>query len=927
VTPPVGPPGRFERLHARQVAGFAAVAIAAAAIVGMGADLPLLSSWGRGLPAMSPVGALCLAALGLHLMQPSRDRGFGLAAGAAVTALAAISLGLALLRAGQGIGLEPSAPPRPQGLELQLLAMPAATAFGLVLAGAALLLSRFERNDLAAAVLASVAGAVALFALLGYATGINALYEVASISSPPLPAVVALLCIAFGLVVRLGAGPVLRRPRPLWHFLAVLGWAIVAPLLLFGAYAGARMADAQINQVRTELVDGARTLSADVDREIVGEIETLQALAASPSLRRGDFAAFQQQAEAPLTLRQSGNIALFDPNGVQIINTSVPYGTPMPRAAVLDQVERALATGKTQVTGLFEGPVARTVLFSIIVPVKIDEEFRYALVRSPSQQAVARVVAATPLPPGRSAAVFDGGHRIIAQSGVAPPPPYPPPLAEEGRPSTSSPQAGEGSRSTPPPLAGEGREGGGAQSPSQRGSGVLEFTDSEGRPSLLAYARSDLTGWGTVFWASKAVLGAPLRTLWRTLGWMALLAFSLVVALALWVGRIIARSVGHAARAAAAIGEGRELPPSGTPVAEVNTLMAELQETADKRQAAEDFLRDSERRLQLALAAAQLGSWQYDPVRGALSGDARAREIFGYGEDEIALPDLMARVHPDDAEDLQAALAELVEHAAPVRPGLEFRLRRGDGAYRWLEVLALVHFEAGDGGRAASVVGTVADVTARKEMEEERKARAETEHLLMREMHHRAKNMLSVVDAIAHQTAARSPEDFVRRFSERIQSLSANQDLLLRHEWKGVEIRGLVDAQLAHFADLIGTRISAEGPALRLNAASSQAIGLALHELATNAGKYGALSTDAGRVDIRWDASGGVFTMSWTESGGPPVSPPQRRGFGTTVMGAMAGRSVGGEVDLDYASAGVRWRLTCPAANALEAGDRLETAA
>ena len=140
----------------------------------------------------------------------------------------------------------------------------------------------------------------------------------------------------------------------------------------------------------------------------------------------------------------------------------------------------------------------------------------------------------------------------------------------------------------------------------------------------------------------------------------------------------------------------------------------------------------------------------------------------------------------------------------------------------------------------------------------------------MREMNHRAKNMLSVVDAIAHQTATRSPEDFVNRFSERIQALSANQDLLLRTEWKGVDIKGLVHAQLAHFADLIGSRISADGPALRLKSASAQAVGLALHELATNAGKYGALSTETGRVDIGWQAGGGVFTMSWSESGGPP---------------------------------------------------------
>jgi two-component sensor histidine kinase len=158
----------------------------------------------------------------------------------------------------------------------------------------------------------------------------------------------------------------------------------------------------------------------------------------------------------------------------------------------------------------------------------------------------------------------------------------------------------------------------------------------------------------------------------------------------------------------------------------------------------------------------------------------------------------------------------------------------------------------------------------------------------------RAKNMLSVVDAIAHQTATRNPEDFVERFSPRIQALSANQDLLVRNEWNGVEIADLVRAQLAHFADLIGSRITVHGPKLRFNAASAQAIGLALHELATNAGKYGALSTDRGRVDVRWGADGDVFTTSWTERDGPPVSAPERWRFGTIVMEAMTGRSLDG---------------------------------
>jgi two-component sensor histidine kinase len=199
-----------------------------------------------------------------------------------------------------------------------------------------------------------------------------------------------------------------------------------------------------------------------------------------------------------------------------------------------------------------------------------------------------------------------------------------------------------------------------------------------------------------------------------------------------------------------------------------------------------------------------------------------------------------------------------------------------------------------------------------------RKAHQEHVQLLMREINHRAKNMLSLVQAIARQTAARDHEDFIERFTDRIQALAANQDLLVRNEWQGVDVEDLVRGQLAHFADLVGSRITVHGSPVRLNAAAAQAIGLALHELATNAGKYGALSVAAGLADVGWRLDGDIFVMNWTESKGPPVSEPKQRGFGSTVVDPMVRQTVNGEVHLDFIPSGVAWTLTCPAANALE---------
>jgi hypothetical protein len=374
------------------------------------------------------------------------------------------------------------------------------------------------------------------------------------INSPALPTAIGMLCVAGGIILRIGTLPTFRSAQPLWRLLIALGCAIIAPLLLLGTCAAVRVADAQLDQVRDQLRGEARILSAE-DREIIGEIETLLALGASPSLRRGDFAEFHHQPEAALAFRQSGNIVLVDRSMQQLVNTGVPFGTTLKKVAVPEPTEKALATGKPQVTSLFVGSMTKQLMYGIIVPVEIDGESRYALIRSRNQHALARVVAANELPPGQHAVISDAANRIIARSEQDNA------VIGQELPPAQWRRAGPG--------------------------GVFEFIDTEGRPSVQAYASSELTGWETAVWAPKALLEAPVRALWWTLGWMALLAFTLVVGLALWLGRVIARSVGHAAHTAIVWGEGGPLSLNGTPVAEINTLMAELRTSAARRQTSE----------------------------------------------------------------------------------------------------------------------------------------------------------------------------------------------------------------------------------------------------------------------------------------------------------------------------------------------------
>jgi two-component sensor histidine kinase len=194
--------------------------------------------------------------------------------------------------------------------------------------------------------------------------------------------------------------------------------------------------------------------------------------------------------------------------------------------------------------------------------------------------------------------------------------------------------------------------------------------------------------------------------------------------------------------------------------------------------------------------------------------------------------------------------------------------------------------------------------------------------LLMNEVNHRSKNLLSVVTAIAQQTAASSPQEFVKKFSNRVQALAVNHDLLVKSQWRSIGASELIAGQLAHFGDLVGKRVLFDGPPIRVSSAAAQAIGMVVHELSTNTVKCGALSGEEGRIDIGWeiDSQGAepVFSICWTESGGPPIMAPTHRGFGTTVVTKMVEMSLDGQTVLEYSPSGLIWRLACPLKNVLE---------
>ncbi len=334
-----------------------------------------------------------------------------------------------------------------------------------------------------------------------------------------------------------------------------------------------------------------------------------------------------------------------------------------------------------------------------------------------------------------------------------------------------------------------------------------------------------------------------------------------------------------------------------------------IQDITDRKMIEQD-LRSSEERLRLALDAAGMAVWDFDIRTGQDVWNDQCYRMLGYEPGEIApcAESWMRHVHPEErtkiSESFNVSLAQGTEISN------EHRIIDRNGVQKWVAVRG--RFACDGFGRSIRSYGVITDITDRKQAEER-------DRLLTLEVNHRAKNLLAVVQAVAFQTARQHEGPrFVDFFNKRIESLAASHDLLVNSRWQGVAVANLVRAQLAHFDGLIGFRIFFSGPDAGLSPEAAQAIGLALHELVTNASKYGALSTAEGVVEISWNVDdqldGRRFKMSWYESGGPPIQAPERRGFGHSVLVNMAEYALAGRVSLTYPPEGLQWHLDAPAA-------------
>ena len=295
--------------------------------------------------------------------------------------------------------------------------------------------------------------------------------------------------------------------------------------------------------------------------------------------------------------------------------------------------------------------------------------------------------------------------------------------------------------------------------------------------------------------------------------------------------------------------------------------------------------------------------------------------LVGYSREELLKGTFQDITHPDDLQTDMAFVRQLLADEIP-HYSMDKRYIRRDGSIIWIGLT--VALRRHHDGEPRYFISVIRDITARKDAENHQR-------FLMRELAHRSKNLMAVIDSIAGQTvrSVATLDEFRNRFSQRLQGLSASQEVLLNQDWRGAPIADLVRSQLAPFSFENDERLVLSGPNFSVNTAAAQALGLALHELATNATKYGALSVPTGKIYIAWSVDAPntnpqLFRMSWVESGGPPVTSPTRTGFGNMVIERMAAASLNGRVTLTYPETGVSWQLEAPVSSCIGDGRTAE---
>jgi PAS domain S-box-containing protein len=666
------------------------------------------------------------------------------------------------------------------------------------------------------------------------------------------------------------AGGIARKGHSAAAHLIVFALVVAVPLLLLVGALLYRSVTLEREQTKLRIGQVLEALIADLDRDMERRIAVLETLSTSPSLAAEDWPAFYAQAKA--SLRGRAYLIVVDAEGRQVVNTYLPYGEAPKLTGDPTTVQKIQQTLRPVVSDLFTSLAVPQPVYNVSIPVMRGKELRFVMSLGLMPEDLRALLQSQGLPPTWVAAIWDGKGVTMARS------------RDHAR------------------LLGTAVPRHLTQLPLQK---VVRTTNIEGEEAFVAVGRGHWSDWTVDVSFPAALVDRQLRDSVLLWGATILLVGGLVIGLGFLFGRGLTGPLAAATAAAAALGHGQAFTIRRSRIREVNAVGQALLRARYDLEKGSAALRRSEEQLRTAAEAAQFGAHEYDVARdrslrspqllkilGAESGDATA--TFEAGLDFV---------HPEDRQAIRQRKLDILRESES-HYQLEYRIRRRDGQVRWVMDRGQVIRDID--GRALRVLGVVLDITDIKEAEQRQR-------LLFDELNHRVKNTLSIVQALAQQTLRTRPEpaDFAQAFTDRLASLARAHSLLTHASWNGADLADIVTTALAAFIDE-GRPIEVGGDPVMIPSSTTIALSLMLHELATNAAKYGALSVPQGRLAVRWSAvdagSAVAIELNWQEEGGPPVSPPKNRGFGSRLLDGSA-EQIGGQLETEYATAGLRCRL------------------
>ncbi len=625
-----------------------------------------------------------------------------------------------------------------------------------------------------------------------------------------------------------------------------------------------RLKVSERRQTEAQLLDTTRAMSLAMDGELRTFESLLLALRASPAVAADDWPALDAQARQVLA-GPTAWIVVGDRSGRQLVNTRLPRGSSLPSGPPSPEMWSDLDSGRSRVCNLAQGYLDRQIV-CVDVPIMRGGRAAYHLsvIFKPSR--LASVMTTQQLGPGRIATVLDRTGRVIWRNA-------------------------EAARFAGQPATAEAR-----RAIADHAEAVAEGRTLDGRSALMAFHRSPFSGWTFGVAVPRHSLDA-VDDHGLVRGGLAFAGILLAgLSAGLIGGRRISRAVERLNLEADRLGSGAStrFEPTG---------LSEIDEVGEALAAAAEHRRASQERFDLAQEVGGIGAWDWDAAadQGHVSDSYKRMHGLADRIGPLRLRDVVSRIHPDDLPAYLDRLRTATGH--PDASANEYRVVHPDGEVRWISAKGRPIFDSA--GTLVRAVGIVRDITAEREAE----ARL---HLLMREVDHRANNLMTIVQGAVRLT--RHPDADIQReiILGRLHALARAHQLLSESRWAGADLRRLAREELTPFALGEPDRVRLKGDAIRLPPAHAQGLAMALHELATNAAKHGALSVAGGVVSLEWDATAGTLTLDWRETGRPPVRTPARRGFGTTVLQRALGGALGGSAVLDWRREGLACRLVLP---------------